>query len=124
MTQKSARFGTKGKKNVEFVFVDVPIPKQEKVKFDAWFVEQEKDLHLWLEDVVSHGYKLSLSYDLQNDTVIASLTVRDEQSKNYNCCVSGRSPAAIEAFFLVCYKATILLADTSWAEQKQGNSWG
>lgn len=72
--------------------------------FDEWLQNNELELPAYFRETVHAGDKVSLSYDLYNDCVIASLTIRDELSPAYGGIITARSTDALRALWMVFYK--------------------
>lgn len=89
-------------------FVAIRLNNDDLQRFDQWYSENEPDLPEYVQQVVSAGDKLSLSYDLANDAFTASLTIRDRKSPAHGAVITARSETAWDAFVLVIYKRLVV----------------
>jgi len=124
MPKKSVRRSLEKKTNVPFIFVDLRLSQSERGEFEIWASEHESELATLIEETVQNGYKLSVSYDLNNDCMIASCTCVDDVDGNYNACVTSRHEEALQALLMTFYKVYILLAGKSWRDNEVKSNWG
>jgi hypothetical protein len=93
-------------------------------QYDSWVKTSYDDFDLLFNSATSEGYKLSVSYDFENDTCVASATCRDTQSENYGGVMTSRSTVAADALFMLLWKINILYAETAWKRSGSLNSRG
>ena len=77
-----------------------------------------------IDDVVQKGYKLSISYNVGNDTFIASLSGRVEGTPNFDFTISGFAPTWDMAVGVVLYKHYIICEEGPWAEHAAQRRYG
>lgn len=94
-------------------FVALRMNNTDLEHFDGWYSENEPDLPTYVQQIISSGDKLGLSYDLTNDCYTASLTIRDRNSPAHGAVLTARSDAAWDAFVLVVYKRLVLFDPTN-----------
>jgi len=124
MARQTNRFGKGKADDLPFVFVDLKLSKQDDAHFTIWYKENETLLGEFIEEFVSNSLKLSVTYDLNNDCVISSITCVDRKSENLNACVTSRSKDTVESLFMSFYKVLVMLKDKPWRELEIKNDWG
>lgn len=105
-------------------FVTINLSADDGKKFNGW---KETLGDVWADEFatyVSNGFKVGLTWDNNNACFIASLTGKEEGSKNYNCCLTARSQEWVEALQLVHFKASVFCADGRWQDHSTSVSWG
>lgn len=89
-------------------FVQSNLSSEQLLSFDQWFVENERDFDEFLTNSLLAGDKISLAYDLTNDTIVASCTIRDRKSPAFGAVLTARSQSGMEAEALVLFKRWVL----------------
>ncbi len=69
-----------------------------------------------ISTVLTDGYKLGLTYNVGNESFIASLTGRQEGEVNYEMTISGFAMRWDDAVRSVLFKHFIIAGEGSWAE--------
>lgn len=105
-------------------FIDLRLNAADKDAFRAWMENTFEDLLFKQADVVSSGWKMSLSWDMQNVCFISSATCRDETSVNFGVTVTSRSEDAFEATCLTVYKLSVLFPEQDLRKAGSSNNWG
>lgn len=116
--------GVNGKYSSDIQFVTMRIGAKEKEQFKAWYSKNANDVLAKLEELVSDGYKVSLSYYFDGNCHIVSLTCKDEKSANFNRCLTSRSDDLWEAVGLTVFKHFHLCNDGIWEDEGNSNNWG
>lgn len=93
-------------------FVDVKMSEQEKELFSAWEVHDD-DLFVLLADAVAHGHKMSLTFNKQNDTFVASFTGNEGTKDHEGYTLSAYAGDWYLAVRALLFKHTVLL-DLNW----------
>lgn len=83
---------------------------------------------LWDEMVeLTHiGYKVSLSYDEQHHTYVASMTCKSPLRIDFNCCMTSRHSTPTGAVATMLYKWSVILGATalpSGSQETIGDIW-
>lgn len=107
----------------DFQFVSYTLSKSEKVAFSKWWEEKASDAFVFVSEVVNSGYKVSLSWDAENDCYIATFTCMEKKSPNYCLVMSSRSDDLWEAIGINLYKHYVLFSESGYPV-KTSNSWG
>lgn len=76
---------------------------------DKWVKANEPELGTFLNESLNSGDKISWSYDLAHDTLICSLTIRDNKSAAYGAIITSRSQDAFDALSITMWKRWIYL---------------
>jgi hypothetical protein len=105
----------------ETYFTTIELAEADLTKYDAWYVENEADYPEYLNQLMAQGDKLSLAYDLYNDCITATLTIRNKKSAAHGAVISARSDNAYDALCLVVYKRMVLL-DEENPQTRKGNT--
>lgn len=110
---------------VEFKgFVNYVLSEEDKTAFKAWDVD-DHDLWLLLATDIQIGYKLSVSYNKQNDTFSATYMCNDPGSQNAGYCLSAFAPDWYNAVKSLVFKHNEVL-DTIWNTERatEQSKWG
>lgn len=97
--------------NVEFV--NFKLNPAEKKDFETWHSEKGNAMLKALHETLEGDYKLSLSYDANNECFIAAMTGRDE-SLNPNRCITMRSTDWQKALFSLAYINAVIFKYGVW----------
>lgn len=110
----------------KFEFVAVNLTEEEKKQFRLAYKDKPNDLLNPLDGFLKNGYKISLSYDQQNNCVLASMTGKDPASPNYNYVMTSRAADAWESLALALFKHYQVCDDEDWGgdTREDGRSWG
>lgn len=88
-------------------FIDVKLDADDKSAFQTF--ETSTWQWTYLEDVLADEIKLSLSYDEDNDTYLATLTSVKHAGPNMRCVLTSRADSWERAVMLAIFKHTELL---------------
>lgn len=124
MAKKSSRNSTAQKPEWQVTFIDLKLDKSDQADFRKYASTGDGELSLELAQTIADGNKLSVAWDDNNQTYIASFTCKDEDSVNYNCCISSRSQEWFEAILLGCYKINKLCYNKPWKDVSASDDWG
>ncbi len=105
-------------------FVNYVLSEADKAEYKKWDVD-DHDLWLAMSSDLMSGYKLSVSYNKQNDTFTATYMCNDTDSPNVGYCLSAFAPDWYNAVRSLVFKHNIVL-DCVWNldKAKDQNSWG
>lgn len=104
----------KGTKNEQaFRFINHTLTTAQRDDLRAMDVGTEFPAEM-VDELVVEGYKYSLSLDRGNQTFVASLTDRDEQSPFYNACLTGRGSTPANARAALLYRH-VVVAQLDWS---------
>lgn len=108
----------------DFRFVRVELTEAEKAEFRALLTGGEFDV-IDFDGWVRDGYKLSLTYDEQHSSFIATLTAQYRDMPNAGLVLTGRGKTVAAALAVLEFKDRYLAGDDGWAaaEQRRGGSY-
>ena len=95
-------------------YVNLKVNENERSDFDGWQIEEAANISPYLEDQAIEGLKLSVSYDAENSTYIATFTGAGCINDPARYCLTARSDTLAEATNLLLYKHVVLL-DGDWS---------
>lgn len=104
-------------------FINRPLLEAEKDHFKEWFSKLDNDFDEVVGAFILEGFKLSLTWDDNNQCVIASMTCKDEQSPNYNKVLTSRGNQPLETLCMCFYKHVVIFHSGKWEQNTQRN-WG
>lgn len=107
-----------------FKFASVTLTSDDKASYETWAAKIGTNLLSEVAELVSEGWKTSITWDNDNDCFIASLTCRAEKHKNENVVVVSRSDDMLEALALGIYKITVLFKGKALPTEKIKQNWG
>jgi hypothetical protein len=99
-------------KKPAFRFINYSLTVADKDWLQACDVAVEFPLSRFV-GLVQEGYKVSLSEDAKNHSVVASMTDMDPMSIFWNACLTGRGKTVEQAVASLLYRH-LIIADTEW----------
>lgn len=105
-------------------FVNYVLSVDDKVRFGKWDID-DKDLFSLVAGDVSSGYKISVSFNSQNDTFVASYMCNADGDPNQGYMLSAFAPDWYYAVRSLCFKHNVVLEGV-WPIGKaaEKDSWG
>jgi hypothetical protein len=98
-------------------FIDVKLTAEQK----AAFAEFEAEFQwTFMDDLLADEIKLSLSYDDNTETYLASMTSVKHAGNGLRCVLTARAGTWERAVMLACYKHFALL-EGDWGRYKPGS---
>lgn len=110
--------------NSKIEFVVWRLNEAQKKKFESWFEKTRDDIDDLLVTLTQGGNKVSITYDGNNDTFIASVTCKNENDPNFNQCLSSRHSELYVAIGVMLFKTLVLAGDIPWFENISEPDWG
>lgn len=111
--------------NTEFKgFVNYKLTVEEKEAYAAWDLH-DHDLFDLLALDAQQGYKLTVSWNDQNETFTATYMCQDKDSPNYGYCLSSFAPDWYNAVRVTAFKHTEVLK-SAWpiSSKQKTDDWG
>lgn len=110
-------------------FVNVRVEEGHKDEFNLWWSENLETIVPMLEDFLAKGLKLSVSWDGQNQSMIATFTGRptSDPAWPFRCSMSSRASGFWEAIALLLYKEFVITGGdwTPWTVNgRKKDNWG
>lgn len=105
-------------------FIQIKLTGQHKDGFAEWMERKEAEIALDVAAFMSNGHKTSITWDNENKCWIVSATCKEDDSVNYNCCLSSRSQEWWEAMCMNVYKSDVMCEKGSWLDQQVDTNWG
>lgn len=112
-------------KDAEFKgFVNYVLSDADKTAFKDWDMD-DHDLWQVLAACLQSGYKISATYNSQNDTYSATFMCRDVSLANAGLVLSSFAPDPYNAVKSLVFKHTVIL-DENWTDAavKEQSNWG
>lgn len=105
-------------------FINYVLNEDDKVRFKSWDVD-DHDLWLLLSGDIQNGYKLTTSFNSQNDTYSATYMCNDASSPNLGFCLSAFAPDWYTAVKSLVFKHNEILGCV-WGQEKVRDlsKWG
>jgi hypothetical protein len=110
--------------NQAWTFVRCDLAPEEREHFVGWLQETQDDIIEVLNAVLLHGYKLSVVFDDDNDTWIATLSGTKYTAHNDKSSMSSRHTSFEDAVMLMLYKHTVVAQGGTWRNGSEGGQWG
>lgn len=123
MPGKAKKTGNK-RSGFTTTFVNFKLSTQDKAAFVKWAARGVETVQQDFTQAIGRGCKMSLSENAEQGFYLASMTMRDEGSINYDYCITSRSPDWWEALIMNVFKAETLGWDESWSDQADSDDWG
>lgn len=105
-------------------FCAIQLDTAQKTEARKWLETYAKDFDEYASTMVRDGWKTSITWDDYNDCFIASSTMREEEHKNYDICVTSRSDVMWDAWILNYYKIYVMHKDQKLPTERAKQQWG
>lgn len=107
-----------------YEFVNMSLNSAQGKQFREWYAQEAAGWHDDLAGMVLSGYKVSATWNDQNQCYIATLTCNEETDPNYGYCLSSRADNVWEALAMCVFKTFELCTDQEWPKTAPQNSFG
>lgn len=109
----------KGKKNsarAEWMlnFVDWRLDAEEKKAFNAYYDKQGTELLSEANTLLQSNYKMTISYDENNNSFLCTLVPKDEKDPNKGWALTSRAADPFKAIAISLWKHFHLCDDGEW----------
>lgn len=125
-SNKKPSRGTKPKNTFsDYTFVNYTLGKSEKEACKAWVANTEIDVLAAIDELTQDGYKLSMSFDLENSTAYVTMTNKSGPESFRNKVLSMRARDVISAFERLLWLHAVE-ADSDWnnlTSEIDGDIW-
>lgn len=108
----------------DWKFVNINLSAADTEKFTQFYSEYADSTYEQLAEVVSDGYKLSLSYDIENVCFIAALSGTKNTTLNKGRTITARSSDNLEAISLLLFKHLVMCNSEEWEDYSRPANWG
>lgn len=98
-------------------YINLKVNEDERSDFDGWQVEESANVSDLLAYQIVEGLKLSVGYDADNSSYLATFTGAGCVGTKLRCCLTARSDDLFEAINLLLYKHVVLL-DSDWSSYR------
>lgn len=91
-------------------YVQAPLSPMDKALYDQWLGEHVEHVQAYLDEHVASGLKLTLVFDGEHNSYIASYTGRPDSNPNFKfrCTLSARSGEFLDALAVLVYKHVVI----------------
>jgi len=96
-------------------FVDLRLDPAQRAEFLAWLQEAALSIWSWVGDELTLGLSLSIKWDAENSTFVASYLGRGLPDFDDRWCLTARADSPEEALGLLQYKHRVLM-DGDWSD--------
>lgn len=93
-------------------FVEISLAGHELAQIESQFGTVDS-LFDAMHNMLVDGYRISLSHNVQNDAIIASVTCKDEESVNAGCTFTSFAVDWVMALKIACYKHYVV-TEQNW----------
>lgn len=105
-------------------FVNVRLSTSDKKKVGTWEEAISFEVIEFIYGVITDGYKISVSADIDRDCVIASITGKAGRGVNAGCTMTSRGPDIYTALLITGYKHYSMFDAKAWEAEEGGDNWG
>lgn len=116
-TKRSSGFG-------DYVFAQVTLSAEDKPIFTKWLSENAADYERYFDNAVRSDWKISTRYVADQDALICTFTMTDDDDINHHVTVSSWSDDVFEAFFLTYYKVFVMYDGKRLPTEANTGRWG
>lgn len=110
--------------NKAWEFRTTKLTPEERTHFEGWLENTVDDVVEVLTTVLYEGYKLTVRFDEEHDTWLATLSGTEYTSYNDRCSVTSRHDNFERAVALTCYKHLVVASSKSWRHDDDRDVWG
>lgn len=120
------KYRSNGKNNSSqsYEFVNVSLSRSEQAAVESWSTETSPDYGIILDDLISNGYSIKISWSDYNDCFTASLSCSDKDDPNYLKILTGRAGSAYSALDVLLYKHLVFCEGGTWSTEQSSDNWG
>ena len=105
-------------------FINRNLLEEEKKSFTTWAKAETERIPDLLGQIMVDDYKVSCTWNDQNQCYIATLTGKEDCKFNPHKALSARSDDWFEALAMVTFKHLILFRSGKWEGETTRNNWG
>lgn len=116
-----------GRKKVDFGdfrFASSNLDASQKKAFKAWIDQSDGDIPVILHSHLSAGYKITLNYDLNSDTVVCVSTSQYQDMPDAGLQISARHEEPYAALCIALFKWAIICKGVGYHELDEDGGWG
>lgn len=107
-----------------FKFVNTRLTATQAEQFREWAKAASKESLGYIAELLGDGYKLSFTYDHNNNCYICSLTGHAEHGVNAALIMTSRSNDWEESLLLNAFKHFVLFQGKTWETTETNPNWG
>lgn len=105
-------------------FINFKLRGDNKATFETWSSRKETDVALDIAQFMSSGVKTSITWDVERNCWIVSSTMKDEDSKSLDMCLTSRSDDWYEGMKMNAFKGLVLAGKQPWSVLAEEDDWG
>jgi len=93
-------------------YVQATLSPMDKALFEQWYAEHTQHIQAYLDEHIATGLKLTLVFDGEHNSYIASYTGRPDTDPGFQfrCTLSGRAGELMESLAVLVYKHEVITA--------------
>lgn len=105
-------------------FINATLTNEQDEQFTAWFQSKDRSVDKGFDQAFADEYRISIGWDGENQTFIASMTWKGEKGDNTGKCLTARADSWLEAMAMVTFKHLVLFDGGNWYETTAGRKRG
>lgn len=105
-------------------FINQSLSEPQRKDFKSWYATEGERVPDLIGQAMVDDYRLSCSWDDNNQCFIATLTGKQDQRFNASKALSARSDDWLEAMALALYKHLVIFKGGQWSGETTRNNWG
>lgn len=103
-------------------FVDIVLNSEDKERLSQTEPEDYPDFMAWFEELLSDGYKLSITRDETHACDIATITGKGQGCVNAGYSLSARGPGLAGSLLVLYFKHVVLCEGGRWSGHERVSS--
>lgn len=121
-----ARQQKKSKGNASFstTFVRCELTEADRKKVGPWTQTKDFSLEDLINQALGEGHKVSLSFNDNTDSYIASVTGKPEDCVNASKCYTSHAKTWYQALQVAMYKYHVIFRGEAWEDVGEENDFG
>jgi hypothetical protein len=107
-----------------WTFVNTRLTPEERDHFAEWYDLHYEGIYESLASILLDGYKLSLRYDAEHYTWLATLIGTEASPHNFGKSITSRHETMPRSIALLVYKHAIIADYGEWRDDSTQAAWG
>lgn len=105
--------------------VNIKVDRSKVKEIEKYGEQFHNELEALVDSILSHGYKISMSYVDSRNSYIVTVSGTENSKYNNQTSMSSWSDSALEAFLLCSYKVNVITEGGKWSDYELTSSeWG
>ena len=105
-------------------FANIRLTERDRVAYESWLNSLDDKQAVSVDLALQQGWKLSVSFSMDNDGYVASATMKDVKDVNAGAVITSWSGDWYDALMTTIYKIVVLVDESTIERDDKGVRWG